>query len=399
MVGKGTGRHPTAALSAAFVRSAKGPGFYADGNGLYLKVDASGARRWVQRVSIDGKRRDLAIGPVALVSLAQARDVATDNKRMIRDGIDPAQKKKAAEAAPDFKSAARTVHKIHEPTWRNKKHAAQFISTLETYAFPHIGAVAISQINSADLLEVLQPIWLEKPETAQRVKQRMDLVLKWAIAKGWRTDNPALSIVTALPKQDRNKKAHRKSLPYIQVAGCIASVQDSQANPLSKLAFECLVLTATRSGEVRLANVCEIDLETAVWEIPGERMKMGKPHAIPLVPRVVEIFKTALQIGDGSGLLFPSNRAGRPISDATLLKLVRSKGFDCDIHGFRASFRTWAEEHSSAPHRVAESALAHSKGDSTERAYMRSQLFERRRSLMNEWADYLSGSNSGAMEQ
>jgi integrase len=397
MTGKGKGQHPHNKLTAATVRNAKGPAFLADGNGLYLKVDATGARRWVQRLVIDRKRKDIALGPAAIVTLVEAREAAIENKRLIRAGIDPAHAKKEAEAIPTFQEAARTVHGIHKPTWRNVKHAAQFISTLETYAFPAMGSVSVASLNGADILKALQPIWLEKPETARRVKQRIDLVMRWVIAKGWRTDNPSLTIAEALPKQDKTIRQHRKALPYTQVAICIRSVNESRAAPLSKLAFECLVLTASRSGEVRLAEWSELDLETGIWVIPKARMKMKRAHSIPLVPRVVEIFKTAQVQGDGSDLVFPSARRGRPLSDATLLKLVRSKGYDCDIHGFRASFRTWAEENSSAPHKVAEAALAHSKGDETERAYMRSDLFEKRRTLMGEWADYLLGKNSSGI--
>jgi integrase len=393
--GKRKGRHPQSALTAAFVKNAKGPGFYADGNGLYLKVEPSGASRWVQRVMVNGKRKDLAIGPTSVVSLLEAREATVDNKRLIRSGGDPSRK--AVETIPTFKEAAHTVHELHKPQWRNPKHAAQFISTLETYAFPRIAGLRVSDITSADLMRVLQPIWMEKPETARRVRQRMERVLKWTMAKGWRTDNPAVAVIEGLPKHDTSLKKHRKSLPYTQVADCIRTIGESNAYPLSKLAFECTVLTATRSIEVRQAVWGEVNLGKAVWTIPASRMKMKRDHAIPLAPRVVEIMAEAECLKDGSELVFPSSRQGRPMSDATLLKLVRSKGFDCDVHGFRASFRTWAEEQTSTPHKVAEAALAHVKGDKTEEAYMRSDLFDKRRILMNGWADFLSGNNSGSL--
>lgn len=394
--GKKKGRHGQNLLSAAFVRTAKGPAFYADGNGLYLKVDASGARRWVQRIVIQGSRRDMAVGPVSLVPLAEARGIAYDNKRMVRSGIDPRQAKKKAEAVLSFRDAAQKVYELHRPKWRNEKHAAQFLSTLETYSFPRMGNLRVSDISSADILAVMQPIWLEKPETARKLLQRISRILKWTIAQGWRTDNPALAISEALPKQDRSNQQHRKSLPYYQVAGCLGAVQNSRAYPLSKLAFECLVLTASRSGEVRLAVWSEIDLEKAVWSIPAERMKMSRDHSIPLSPRMMDVLGDARSFSDGSDLVFPSNRHGKPISDATLLKLVKAHGFDCHIHGFRASFRTWVQEQTSTPYEVAEAALAHVKGDKTVEAYARSNLFERRRKLMNEWAAYLSGNNEAA---
>lgn len=396
IAGKKKGRHAQNVLTAVFVRSAKGPAFYADGNGLYLKVDASGARRWVQRLVIQGSRRDIAIGPVSLVSLVEAREAAYDNKRMVRAGIDPRQAKKQAAAIPTFKDATQKVYELHRPKWRNEKHAAQFLSTLETYAYPRMGNVRVSEVSSADVLAVMQPIWLDKPETARRVLQRVNRVLKWSIAQGWRVDNPALSITEALPKHDASKQQHRKSLPYVKVADCLRVIQGSRAYPITKLAFESLVLTASRSGEVRLAEWPEIDLESAVWLIPAARMKMSRDHSIPLAPRMVEILEQARTFGDGSDLVFPSNRHGKPISDATLLKLVNTNGFDCHIHGFRASFRTWVQEQTNTPYEVAESALAHVKGDKTVEAYTRSDLFERRRQLMNEWAAYLSGKNEVA---
>lgn len=395
--GKKKGRHPQYALSAAFVRTAKGPAFYADGNGLYLKVDESGARRWVQRLVIQGSRRDLAIGPVSLVPLAEARGIAYDNKRMVRSGVDPRNAKKKAEAILNFRDASHKVHQLHLPQWRSAKHAAQFITTLETYAFSRMGNIQISEINSADIMAVLQPIWVEKPETARRVRQRIDRVIKWAIAQGWRLDNPTLAITEALPRREKSQRNHLKSLPYVEVAGCLKTIQSSGAYPLSKMAFECLVLTASRSGEVRLAAWPEIDLNKAVWIIPSDRMKMKRDHSIPLAPRVLEILEQARNLADGSDLVFPSSRQGKPISDATLLKLVNSNGFDCHIHGFRASFRTWVQEQTNAPYEVAEAALAHVKGDKTEEAYARSSLFDRRRLLMNEWANYLSGSNEVAV--
>lgn len=257
-----------------------------------------------------------------------------------------------------------------------------------------MGSVSVAEVDSVDILKALQPIWLEKPETARRVRQRIDLVLRWAIAQRWRTDNPTLTIIDALPKQDSSKKKNRKALDYQVAATCIRSVEESKAAPLSKLAFEYLVLNASRSIEVRTAHESEVDLDKRLWTIPATRMKAKREHVVPLSHRACDILKEALAMRDGSGLIFPSARKGRPISDATLLKLVRSKGYDCDIHGFRASFRTWAEEQSTASYSVCEAALAHVKGDETVRAYARSDLLIQRRALMQEWADYLSVSNS-----
>lgn len=383
------GRHPEKKLSAVFVRTVNAPGKYFDGHGLFLKVDASGARRWVQRIVIRGKRTELGLGSASLVSLAEARQTALENRKAAREGKDPLQARRAEQAALTFEEAARKVHTLHLPTWRNAKHGAQFISTLETYAFPIMGKIKVADVTTADVLAVLTPIWLTKAETARRVRQRIGTVMKWAVAQGWRQDNPADAIAQALPKQDRTQK-HRKSLPYDEVAACIETVQGSKATLATKLCFELLVLCATRSGEARLARWEEIDLERAEWTIPGELMKAKKPHRIPLSSRAVDVFREAKKLDDGSGLVFPGTRSGKPLSDMTLSKLVRELGYDVDIHGFRTSFKTWCQERTNTPREVSEMALAHTIRDKSEAAYARSDLFEKRRALMERWAIFIS---------
>jgi len=352
------GRHPDKALSAAFVRTVASPGKYADGNGLLLKVEAAGARRWIQRIVIRGKRTEIGLGPTSLVSLAEAREIALNNRKLARQGGDPLKAKREAEAVLTFEEAARKVYEIHRPGWRNAKHAAQFISTLETYTFPRLGAQKVADVTAADVLAVLTPIWLEKPETARRVRQRIGTVMKWCVAKGWRQDNPADAIAQALPKQTAPKE-HRKALPYAEVGGCIAAVQTSAAGLATKLALELVILTATRSGEVRLADWSEVDLERAVWTIPATRMKAKREHRVPLSPRAVEIFQSARALGDGTGLVFPGTKAGRPLSDMTLSKLVKELGFNADVHGFRTSFKMWTQERTNTSREVSEAALAH----------------------------------------
>ena len=223
-----SGRHPNNALSATFVRSAAKPGKYFDGHGLFLKVDKSGAKRWVQRINIRGKRCEIGLGASSLVSLADARAIALDNRMLARSGGDPMRAKREAQAVLSFEEAARKVHEIHRPSWKNAKHAAQFIRTLETYTFARIGALKIAAVTTADVLAVLQPIWLEKPETARRVRQRIGVVMKWAVAQGWRQDNPAETIAAALPKQNRVQK-HRLALPYDQVNEALHAVKQSGA--------------------------------------------------------------------------------------------------------------------------------------------------------------------------
>lgn len=381
-------RRPEKTLTAQAVKAATAPGKYFDGQGLYLRVDANGSRFWVQRITIRGKRCELGLGAPSLVSLADARAKALENRKLARLGGDPMQAKREAKAILTFEEAARKVHSLHKPTWKNEKHAAQFLATLETYTFPKMGRLKVQDVTTADVLGVLMPIWTTIPETARRVRQRIGTVMKWAIAQGWRQDNPAENISKALPKVSKAPE-HRKALPYAEVASCIEAVKASGAGVSTKLALEFLVLTAARSGEVREARWSEINVAAQVWEIPAERMKMKRPHRVPLSPRAVTILAQAKALDDGSGLVFPGTKTGRALSDMTLSKLVKEQGFAADVHGFRTSFRTWAQERTSYPREVAEAALAHLTGDSVERAYARSDVFEKRRRMMGAWASYL----------
>lgn len=382
-------RRPEKALTAQAVKNATKPGKYFDGHGLYLRVEPNGTRFWVQRIVIRGKRREMGLGSATLVSLAEARSAALENRKLARAGGDPLQAKRDLLAVLTFEEAARKVHEAHKPTWRNPKHAKDFLTSLETYAFPKIGRLRATEVNSADVLSVLQPIWTEKPETARRVRQRVSTVLKWCVAKGWRKDNPAENVGLALPKVPR-VKAHRKALPYSEVHDCIATIRASGATVATKLALEFLILTATRSGEVREAVWDEIDLAAMVWTIPAERMKMKRPHRVPLLPRTIAILEAAKSLDDGSRLVFPGTKKGRPLSDMTLSKLVKELGFPVDVHGFRTSFRTWAQERTNFPREVAEAALAHAVGDTVEQAYARSDVYQKRRKMMEAWATFLA---------
>ncbi|WP_433989081.1 Prophage integrase IntA (plasmid) [Pseudoseohaeicola sp. NH-UV-7] len=381
------------ALSAAFVRTVTTPGKYFDGHGLLLKVDKSGAKRWVQRIVIRGKRTEIGMGSASLVTLAEARETALQNRKLARAGGDPLQAKRTSEALLTFEEASRKVHKIHEPTWRNKKHAAQFISTLETYTFPRIGKLKVSEVTTADVLAVLQPIWLEKPETARRVKQRIGTVMKWAIANGWRQDDPAISVASALPKQDRTP-AHRKALPYDKVPEFLETLKASDALDATKLALELLILTASRSGEVRLADWSEFDLEQGIWTRPAQRMKSKKEHRVPLSGRALELLSEARKLGTGEGLVFPGTVHGKPLSDMTLSKLTKSLGYDVDVHGFRTSFKTWAQERTNTLRDVSEAALAQVVQNKAEAAYARSDFFDKRKKVMNGWDAYVHESSA-----
>ncbi|NNJ96244.1 MAG: tyrosine-type recombinase/integrase [Gammaproteobacteria bacterium] len=384
---KRKGKHPEKALSALGIRNISTPGFYADGNGLYLKVDKSGSKRWIQRIMINRKRVDLGLGSLRDVSLKEARDEAEENRKLTRKGGDPlAEKRKAADILT-FAQSAIKVHEMHIPTWSNEKQAQQWINTLTVYTFPHFGDKKMDAIDSSDILAALSPIWTTKPETARRVKQRIGTVLKYAIAKGWRDDNPAATISSALPKDRKKVKAHR-SLPYQEVPAAIETIRNSKASMSTKLALEILILTALRSGEVRSGKWEEVDWDNECWTVPGERMKQRKEHKVPLTPRCLAILEQAKQLHDKSGLIFPSANTGKPLSDVTFSKLVRELGLECVPHGFRSSFRVWAGEKTNFPREVCEFALAHVVGDEAERAYQRSDLFDKRRKLMDAWANH-----------
>ena len=390
------------ALSAVFVQSVQETGTYADGGGLNLRVEDSGAKFWFQRVTIDGKRRNLGLGGYPTVSLAEARKAALVNTRMIREGRDPLAEKREAIAArqrpptPTFAEASEIVIDMRRPTWTNSKHAAQWASSLTTYAFPKLGPKLVTDITSADILSVLTPIWIEKPETASRVRQRMETVLDWAVAQGYRTDNPAArSIAKVLPKTPRTKR-HHAALLYRDVPAALEQVNGSNADTITKLAFEFLVLTAARSGEVRMATWDEFDWRGRRWTVPAERMKARREHQVPLSDRSIEVLRQAEGLADGSrGLVFPGLR-GRPLSDMVFTALLRRLDIPAVAHGFRSSFRDWCIECTDVSWAVGEAALAHNLGTSTEQAYARTDLFDQRRDLMQRWADFVVYGNRQA---
>ena len=390
---KRRGRHPDKALTAAFCRTVGESGRYADGNGLYLHVDPSGARRWVQRLVIRGKSCVLGLGSFALVSLAEAREQALANRKLARTGGDPLGARRRTAGVPTFAEAAEQVIAIHREAWKDGDATAQkWRATLHQYVHSQFGDKGVDRVTTADVMAALLPIWSAKNETAQRVRRRIGAIMRWAIAQGYRSDNPAGEAVTAaLPKRPRQIR-HMPALPHGEVAAALAGVRVSQAWTATKLAFELLVLTAARSGEVRLATWEEFDLAALVWTVPAARMKANREHRVPLCGRAVEVLGEAARLRDVVAsvepLVFPSRR-GQALSDMALLKLVKQQGIAAVPHGFRSSFRDWAAERTNHPREVIEAALAHTVRNQTEAAYARSDLFERRRHLMNDWASYL----------
>ena len=278
---------------------------------------------------------------------------------------------------------------LNRPTCSNPKHGAQWESTLRNYVFPRLGKRPVDSIAFADVLAVLTPIWHELPETAKRVRQRIGTVMDWAVAQGYRQDNPAATLTKVLPKRDA-KHEHMKALPYSEVATAIATIRASDAYKATVLCFEFLVLTAARSGEVRGATWNEIDRDAATWTVPASRMKAGREHRVPLSKRALAVLEEASEFRTGEdSLIFPSQR-GKPVSDSTISKLCRENGINAVPHGFQSSFRDWASERTTAPHAVMEAALAHTISNQVEAAYHRTDLFDRRRKLMDSWADYLA---------
>ena len=381
-------------LTAAFVKNVRhkggfGPDKYGDQHGLMLRVQMTGGKQWIWRGTIHGKRVDLGLGGWPYVSLAEARQAAFEHRKLAREGGDP-RSLRTGQRVPTFADAAETVIRIHEQGWKDGgKNASQWRASLRDYAMPRLGKLRVSDTSTADVMAVLLPIWNEKPETARRVRQRIGSVMKWAVAQGHRQDNPAGDALgAALPKNGVAKKHHR-ALPHTEVGSAIATIRASRAYWATVAALEFVILTASRSGEVRHARWDEVDLATATWAVPADRMKMKREHRVPLSSRALQILAEAREMADGSGLIFPSVR-GLPLSDGTLSKLVREHGIPAVVHGFRSSFRDWSAECSNAPREVCELALSHVNTDRVEAAYMRSDLFERRRALMQSWADYIS---------
>ena len=395
---KSRGPHPHKALSATAVRALKKPGRYGDGNGLYLIVDDSGSKRWMLRTVVQGRRRDIGLGGLSLVSLAEAREEAASMRKIARKGDDPlAERQKARAQIPTFKQAATMVHEEHAKAWKNRKHAAQWINTLKRYTFPLFGERPVDQIGTAEVLNALSKIWLEKPETARRVRQRIGTVLDWAKAAEYRSgDNPINGIAKGLPKQPK-RKSHHAALPYSEVNSFITNLRNAGANKSTRLAFEFLILTATRTSEVILAEWSEIDFEKKAWTIPPSRMKAGRKFRVPLAPRCIKILERAEELSDDGLYIFPGQSVEKPLSTMAFLMMIRRMGKAITAHGFRSSFRDWAAERTNFARQVCEMALAHTISDKTEAAYLRGDLFDKRRELMDTWAAYVAAGAGAAI--
>ena len=359
---------------------------------MHLFINKTGHKSWVQRITIAGRRRDIGLGGFPSVSLAGARRKASENRAMVAEGRDPVAEKRAPKM-PTFREAAHIVHETNKPRWRNASHIRGWIQTLERHAVPVLGKVPLDKIDRKGVLQVLTPIWTTRPETARRVRQRMRTIFKWAMAHDFMESNPADEAIDgALPPMPK-VKAHFRSLPYQEVGQALEIVEACQASLAARLCFRFLVLTAARPGEARGAAWSEINFEDRVWRIPGWRMKGYSEHRVPLSRQAVELLTEASALREETDLVFPSPRKkGKPLSAMALMKILRTVGLAerATAHGFRSSFKNWTLEQTDTPWAVSETALAHALGNSTKQAYARSDLFERRRDLMQMWADYLS---------
>lgn len=390
-------------LKAKQVENLTDPGTYEDGNGLRLVVKATGRKSWVLRFQIEGKRREMGLGAFPDRSLAQAREDAADARKAVRAGVDPLEARKAKletdrqeqqqEVARriNFKTVSAEYIEAHKAGWKNAKHGQQWENTLKTYADPFIGELSPAEIQTDDVLKALKPIWLEKPETASRVRNRIELVLDAAKARGLREgENPARwrgHLDKLLPKRSKVQAVkHHPALPWADMPDFMKAV--AKLKGLSFRAIEMTILTACRTSEVLGAHWEEIDLQKRTWTIPAERMKVGKEHRVPLSAPLVDLLQSLTPV-KGNPYVFPGMRAGRPLSNMSMLMALRGmKWGELTMHGFRSTFRDWAGECTPHPRDVCEQALAHSLGNSVEAAYRRGDLFEKRRALMEDWATY-----------
>ena len=381
-------------LTSAKAKSLSKPGRYGDGGTLYLCVKPSGAKSWIQRIAIDGRRHDIGLGAFPVVSLAKARERAFANRVAIADGRNPLAEKIKAKL-PTFREAAEKTIEANRPRWRNPKTDQNWTAALERHAFPILGNMRVDRIGREDVLRVLTPLWTSKPEQARKLRRRIRATLAWCQAHGHIEHNIAGDAIDgALPAQPAVKE-HLRALPYRDVAEALATVDSSRASPTAKLCLSFTVLTAARSGETRGATWSEIDLEAREWRIPANRMKSGVEHRVPLSDAAMAVLQRALPLRNHSDLIFPSPaRRGRPLSDMALTKVLRNSGLAdrATVHGFRSSFRDWCAE-CGEPRELAEAALAHIVAG-VEGAYFRSDLFERRRRLMADWAHFLSGDDA-----
>jgi len=390
-----------AKLTALAVKRIQVRGMHGDGNGLYLQVARGGAKSWVLRYKVAGQSHHLGLGPLHAISLAEARARAADARRLLVDGLDPIETKRKARTAAQLEAArmmtfnqcADAYVQAHRAGWRSDKHAAQWPATIKAYASPIFGALPVQVIDTSLVMKAIEPIWATKPETANRLRGRIESVLDWAKARGFRAgENPARwkgHLDQLLPARSKVRRVeHHAALPYRQIGSFMTGLR--QQDMVAARALELAILTAARTSEVLNATWDEIDLVNKVWAIPGARMKSGKDHKIPLSAPAIAIIESMQAIRKGA-FVFPGRKGYRPLSNMAFLMLLRRMGRgDLTAHGFRSSFRDWCAEQTNFPSEVAEAALAHVVSDKVVSAYRRTDFFDRRRQMMEAWARYCS---------
>ena len=387
------------ALTDRGIRAA-GPGKHRDqsGHGLVLVVSPAGSKRWKQRIAIRGRKRELGLGGYPLVSLAAARKRARENAAAARDGRDPiAEREAAAAAAVTLEEAARTVHALYAPAW-SAHHARDWLAALEFHVFPALGARAVGEIDVQDIAAVLEPVWTKRPVTGRRIAQSLSQIARWAIARGLRRDDPMYAARPLLPRSSR-KPAPQRAVPFGAVPGVLERVRASSAREATKLAFEFMVLTAARPGEVLGATWGELDLEAALWAVPENRMKARREHRVPLSAGALEVLGAARALAGGApapGAVVFQAASGGPICSTAFVQMLRRLDVDAVAHGFRSSFRSWAAERTRVPREACELALAHAV-PGVEGRYQRSDLLEQRRALMDRWSRFVSGEEPGVV--
>ena len=389
-------------LSAMSVARTSEPGRYADGGGLYLQVSQSGdracTRAWLFRFMRNGVARHMGLGSARDVTLSEARDLAAESRRLLRSGADPIEQRHArqlkvkleAARAKTFRQCAKEYIQAHEGGWKNAKHRAQWKSTLATYAYPAFGDLPVAAVDTDLVLKAIEPIWAAKPETADRVRNRIEAVLDWATAKKLREgENPARwrgHLKKLLPERRKMARVkHHAALPYVEIPAFMTELRTRIG--LSARALEFTILTASRTSETVNARWTEIEAAAKLWTIPAERMKTGREHCVPLSMRAIKILEELPVEGD---FVFIGDRANRPLSNMAMLKLLDRMGYrgDLTVHGFRSTFRDWCAERTGYTREAAEMALAHTINNQTEAAYRRGNLFVKRRALMAKWAEY-----------
>ncbi len=388
-------------LNALRVAKEVTPGYHADGGGLYLQISQSGSRSWIFRYSLAKRAREMGLGPLSTISLAEARVEAARCRKLLSAGVDPIEDRKEREraalatpAALMFRQAASDYIDAHRGSWKNAKHAQQWENTLETYAYPIMGDVDVRDVDTAMVLRVLQPIWTQKNETASRVRGRIECVLDAAKVLGKRSgENPARwrgHLDKLLPKRERSKKVkHHPALPWSQIPEFMSRLAERDAT--AARALHLLILTGVRTSEALEARPEEFDLERRIWTVPPDRMKMEKELRVPLSAPALQIVREAMKTASDD-YLFPGQKPRKPLSNMAMLNMLDRMGYqDITVHGFRSTFRDWVAECTEYPDSLAEMALAHAVESKVEGAYRRGDMLERRRKMMEDWARYCGG--------